>query len=364
MSSGLRKLKNQRAERRQAPPPDHPRKTYTRPPITVPLAKLAPNPHNPRQTMTEVDELAHSLRTVGQKQPVVAMTRAAYLALMPEDEAVVGDADLVVVAGSRRLAAAHHASLPELIVHVDDSPDSAALILEAAIVENMHRVDLHPLEEARSLEQLRDLLGLNQKELAERLGRTSAFISQRLSLLKLVPELQTEFLAGRVKVEQARSLARYDAADQWSQWEALINGVNGEGGAEGDSLPVARVPQPINAVNPDGTSSSPGGLEVDRHRDATQEGAEGSQPPLVQQATNGVNGEDGAAEGDNLPVARVPQPINAVNPEGESDRPRYEQLTLELTWEPEQIVDELHQRLGADKFNELATAILARATVQ
>lgn len=183
-------------------------------PYTARLEQLAHYPGNPRESLTELDELADSLRERGQIQPCAVVTRNAYLRLRPDHADRIGSAEYVVIAGNRRLAAAGAAGLAELdIVVKDHLAEQAAVLIEAALIENVQRADLKPMEEARSLKALLDVHG-SQRQVATRLGKTQAWVSQRLSLLGLVPELQEALEAGELRVEDARRLGRLTPEQQ------------------------------------------------------------------------------------------------------------------------------------------------------
>lgn len=196
-----------------------------RPPAAVALAALAHNPYNPREELTDIEETAASLRAKGQIQPVSVARRAAFLATHPGQEEALGEADYVVIDGNRRLAAAALAGLAELRIDVnDDLVSSEADTLEAALVANIHRVDVPPLDQARAIQQLLAKHG-SQGEVARRLGKTPAWVSQRLALLELRPELQEKVEAGELKVEPARRIGRMPKEQQVAAAEEAINAV-------------------------------------------------------------------------------------------------------------------------------------------
>lgn len=183
-------------------------------PCRVELSRLAHNPFNPRDELTAIEEVADSLRVRGQVQPVTVVQRAAFLQAHPGQEQQLGAAEYVVIDGNRRLAAATLAGLTELRVDVNDAlADTAADILESALVANIHRVDVPPLDQAKAIEELVRAHG-SQSAVARRLGKTPAWVSQRLALLQLVPELQALVQAGRLNVEAARRIGRLPAGEQ------------------------------------------------------------------------------------------------------------------------------------------------------
>ncbi|MEU0119410.1 ParB/RepB/Spo0J family partition protein [Streptomyces bobili] len=161
------------------------------PPAELPVDRVSLNPDNPRSTLGDLDDLAGSLKTHGQKVAITVMNRDAYLKANPSQEAnLEPDTTHVVVDGSSRLAAAREAGLPTIKVMVsDDQGGTSEELLESALVANIHRQDLEELDEARALQRLLAIHG-SQRALAKRLHRSQGWVSQRLSLLGLTPELQ------------------------------------------------------------------------------------------------------------------------------------------------------------------------------
>ncbi|MGY3676672.1 ParB/RepB/Spo0J family partition protein [Streptomyces sp. TE33382] len=197
-----------------------------RPPAAVALAQLAHNPFNPRDELTELEETAESLSSRGQLQPVAVVRRAAFLAAHPGLDEAIGEAEYVVIDGNRRLAAAGVAGLAELRIDVnDDLAASAEDMLEAALIANVHRVDVPPLNQAKTIQQLVGVHG-SQGKVAKRLGKTPAWVSQRLALLELTPELQEKVEAGELKVEPARRIGRLPKEQQAAAAAETVNAVN------------------------------------------------------------------------------------------------------------------------------------------
>lgn len=196
------------------------------PPSEVPIEALAHNPFNLREDLTELHELAMSLSARGQLQPLAVATRMAFMEAHPGNAESLGRAPYVVIDGNRRLAAAQRAGLRTMQIHVNDSlASSAADILESALIANVHRVDVAPMDQARALQQLVEVHG-SQAQVAKRLGKTPAWVSQRLTLLNLTPELQDKVETGELKVEPARRIGRLPQEDQASAAEEAVNAVN------------------------------------------------------------------------------------------------------------------------------------------
>ncbi|MFF5499828.1 ParB/RepB/Spo0J family partition protein [Streptomyces aquilus] len=177
------------------------------PPSRLPVHRISPNPENPRTTLGDLSELASSLKEHGQKQAITVMNRDAYIKANPARAGdLEADTTHVVVDGSSRLAAAREAGLTHLNVMVDDEQgEDGDAILESALVANIHRNDLDPLDEARALQRLLSIHG-SQVKLAKRLHKSQGWVSQRLALLNLSPELQA--VVGEEPVELLRSVAK------------------------------------------------------------------------------------------------------------------------------------------------------------
>jgi len=182
----------------------------------VPLGQLVANPRNPRSDVGSLEDLA----TIAERQlqPGAVVSRNAWLALWPDDAAQLGAARWVVVNGCRRLAACHHYQRAGMDVVIRDSiAHDKQSILWAAIVENIDRQDFDVLEEAHAVELLVTETG-SAAAAAERLGRSSGWVSQRRALLKLAPELQQALRAGELAVRVARSLAQVPLDKQVEAW--------------------------------------------------------------------------------------------------------------------------------------------------
>ncbi|MFE7805876.1 ParB/RepB/Spo0J family partition protein [Streptomyces sp. NPDC057430] len=196
-----------------------------RPPAAVDLASLAHNPFNPRDELTEIEETAESLRAKGQIQPVTVVRRAAFLVAHPGQEDALGDAEYVVIDGNRRLAAAHDAGLAQLRIDVNDElAASAADILESALIANIHRVDVPPLNQARAIQELLSKHG-SQEKVAKRLGKSGAWVSQRLALLELPEDLQQKVEVGELTVRDGRRIGRLPADQQHAEADLALNRV-------------------------------------------------------------------------------------------------------------------------------------------
>jgi ParB family chromosome partitioning protein len=160
----------------------------------LPVGSIDPNPRQPRQVFDEDDlaELVHSIEQVGVLQPVVV--RPA-----PGRE---GRYELIM--GERRLRAATQAGLAAIPANVRDTAEND--LLRDALLENLHRSQLNPLEEAAAYAQLLEDFGCTHEELADRIGRSRPQISNTLRLLKLPPLVQRRVAAGVLTAGHARAL--------------------------------------------------------------------------------------------------------------------------------------------------------------
>ncbi|KAF0794824.1 ParB/RepB/Spo0J family partition protein [Streptomyces sp. FR-008] len=185
------------------------------PPVKLPVGLISLNPANPRTALGDLSELGASLRDHGQKQAITIMSRVAYLEANPDHADNLDEGSkYVVIDGNSRLAAARDAGLTEIKVTVDeDLGANADEVLESALVANIHRKDLDPLDEARALQQLLQVVG-TQQALAARLHRSQGWVSQRLALLGLTPELQEKLTAGEEPAELLRQVGKKKPEEQ------------------------------------------------------------------------------------------------------------------------------------------------------
>jgi ParB family chromosome partitioning protein len=158
----------------------------------IEVSAITPNPRQPRRTFDEeaLDELAESIREVGLLQPVVV--RAA------------GPGRYELIMGERRWRASQRAGLTEIGAIVKQTQDNE--LLRDALIENLHRQQLDPLEEAAAYQQLLDDFGATHEELARKIGRSRPHISNTLRLLNLPPVVQKRVAAGVLSAGHARAL--------------------------------------------------------------------------------------------------------------------------------------------------------------
>lgn len=161
--------------------------------IEVPIDSVLSNPRQPRRLVDDalLDQLAESIREHGVLQPVL-------VAHAPEP------GRFQIIAGERRWQAAKRAGLEMLPVVVKEV--TPAQLIELALVENLQRADLNPLEEAAAYRQLIEEFGLSQAVVARRVGRSRFTVANTLRLLQLSPEVQQLVLVGRLSEGHARAL--------------------------------------------------------------------------------------------------------------------------------------------------------------
>lgn len=160
--------------------------------LDVPVEQIRPNPRQPREVFDEEDmaELVHSVREVGVLQPIVVRP--------------IDSEHFELIMGERRWRASELAgrqTVPAVVRHTSDAD-----LLRDALLENIHRSQLNPLEEAAAYQQLLDDFGISQEQLAERIGRSRPQISNTLRLMRLPAPVQRRVAAGVLSSGHARAL--------------------------------------------------------------------------------------------------------------------------------------------------------------
>jgi ParB family chromosome partitioning protein len=178
-------------------------------PTTLPLSRLQAGKYQPRTRMDEgaLQELAASIRAQGLMQPILVRG--------------VGGDKFEIIAGERRFRAARIAGLSEVPVLVKDVSDQAAAAM--ALIENIQREDLNPLEEAQGIQRLLDDFSFTHEQAAEAVGRSRSAVSNLLRLLNLAAPVQTMLLAGDLDMGHARALLAVDAASQITLANQVVN---------------------------------------------------------------------------------------------------------------------------------------------
>lgn len=168
-------------------------------PSEVDLESIVPGPMQPRTHFDEasLESLAESIRSHGVVQPLVVRRR---------------DGGYELIAGERRWRAAKLAGLARVPVVVKEVPDES--LLEIALIENIQREDLNPIEEAQAYKKLIETVGLTQEALASRVGRDHSYITNYLRLLRLPDDLQQLVREGRLSTGHARTILALSHPDQ------------------------------------------------------------------------------------------------------------------------------------------------------
>ncbi|MFF9691457.1 ParB/RepB/Spo0J family partition protein [Streptomyces sp. NPDC014623] len=185
------------------------------PPTTVYMHTVIGNPGNPRTDLDYTDEdaefreLKSSMRSVGQLQPAVAMSSAAFRRAKPEYAEALGDAEWIIILGNRRYHAAKQLGWTKFEIRVRDRLGNAEddKVDEAVIIENIHRKNIPPYKEAEFLQRMVERHG-SQEKVAERIGKSQMYVSNRLSLLNLTPELRDIVDTKQIKVKTAEQIYR------------------------------------------------------------------------------------------------------------------------------------------------------------
>lgn len=210
----------------------------------IPLDRIRPNPNQPRERFSRrsMEALTESVRAVGILQPVV---------VRPEGY------EYVLVAGERRWRAAREVGLAEIPAMIRETDEAGSLT--EALIENLQRENLNPLEEAAAFQQLDDEFGMSHAEIGKSVGRSRSSVTNTLRLLRLTPAIQKALAEGYLSAGHARALlgledtalaehlAERSRAEGWSvrQLEEAVR--VGKGMQDGEEQP-SRLPPPRPAA--------------------------------------------------------------------------------------------------------------------
>jgi len=219
----------------------------------VPITQIEPNPYQPRNRFDEesLAGLTASIRELGVLQPILVRS--------------TGTDRYALIAGERRWRAAKRAGLQFIPIIVRDVSDE--LTLQHALVENLHRDDLNPLEEAAAYQQLIEDFNMTQEAVAQRVGKSRSAVANLLRLFQLPPQVQRMIADGQVSAGHAKALlSTPDRAFQ----EALARRVVSEGLTVRDTEEAvrqrngpARPPSPASGEAPGSKLRAPGLLELE-----------------------------------------------------------------------------------------------------
>jgi ParB/RepB/Spo0J family partition protein len=181
-------------------------------PTSVRLDEVQPNPDNPRYSADdpEVRELAETLNQVGQLQAALVVSREQYLDFYPEAADTLGPERWIVAVGNRRLAATRLAGRTAFEVRVASDVRSRDAFEDMILVENIQRVDLPPLLEAERLQRRLNRPGQSMRTVGEAIGKSHAYVQQRVGLLRMIPEFQELLKQDEINVKLGRWLGTQD----------------------------------------------------------------------------------------------------------------------------------------------------------
>ena len=167
--------------------------------LRIPASLIDPNPFQPRMSFDEeaLNELAESIRTLGLIQPITVRKK--------------GDGRYQIISGERRFRACTLAGMDMIPAYIHDASDQG--MLEMAIVENIQRENLDPIEVALSFQRLMDECSLTQEQMADRVGKKRASVANQLRLLKLPAKVQHDLKVGLLSVGHAKVLLGVDNAE-------------------------------------------------------------------------------------------------------------------------------------------------------
>jgi ParB family chromosome partitioning protein len=182
-------------------------------PVILPIASLTPSPFQPRQVFDEsaIDDLASSIRECGILQPLLVRPAAGMNEIYE------------IIAGERRWRAAQRAQLHEVPVVIRDMDDKE--VLEVALVENLQRQDLNPLEEAEGYQRLQEEFNHTQEDLARVVGKSRSHVANSMRLLASPTSIKAFVEKGELSAGHARALLGVDNAEALAE-EVIAKGLN------------------------------------------------------------------------------------------------------------------------------------------
>lgn len=212
----------------------------------IPIALIVPNPRQPREVFDEepLRELAHSIREFGLMQPIVVRpigddVRAKALADARAKNPGAPQPEFEIIMGERRWRASQLAGIDAIPAIIRETSDSS--MLRDALLENIHRVQLNPLEEAAAYQQLLEEFDVTQAELADRIGRSRPAITNMIRLLQLPVDVQRRVAAGVLTAGHARALLgiKTGSADQSALADRIV----------AESLSVRATEEAVTLIN-------------------------------------------------------------------------------------------------------------------
>jgi len=208
---------------------------------SLPVSRLQPGKYQPRTQMdsNSLEELAASIRAQGLMQPIL---------VRPIDEGI-GEERFEIIAGERRWRAAQMAGLTEVPALIREIPDESALAM--ALIENIQRENLNPLEEAQGLQRLIDEFSMTHQQAADAIGRSRPAASNLLRLLQLVSPVQELLMQGAIDMGHARALLPLSGALQVQVAQRVVLKGLSVRDTERLAQHALKPPKPHEAVKPD-----------------------------------------------------------------------------------------------------------------
>jgi ParB family chromosome partitioning protein len=231
----------------------------------IPLDRIRVNPYQPRTSFPDdsLAELAASIKAQGVLQPILAREIAAD----PQ-------ADFELVAGERRLRAARLAGLREIPAVVRELTDEQTLVI--ALIENLQRENLNPVDEAKGYARLREMLSLSQEDIAQRIGKSRAGVANALRLLQLSEDALADVASGALSPGHARALLA--VADETAR-DALRQAILDKGFSVREAETMA-VCFKLNGQFPDGLEAALAQTDPDAPAPASRAPARRSEKPV------------------------------------------------------------------------------------
>jgi ParB family chromosome partitioning protein len=188
----------------EAPPPPPPAASQGSGLAMVPIEQISPNPYQPRKTFNDasIEELARSVREHGIIQPLVVTK--------------IGDNKYRLIAGERRFRAAQKAELKTVPVVIKETMADGD-VLQVALIENIQREDLNPIEEAYAYHQLHEEFQLTQEEISKRVGKERSTVANFLRLMKLPDSVKKLLASGQLSMGHARAILAVDTPKKQEQ---------------------------------------------------------------------------------------------------------------------------------------------------
>ncbi len=223
--------------------------------LELKITQVEPNKNQPRKTFDQdkLSILADSIKEHGLIQPIIVVR--------------TGDSKYTIVAGERRWRAAKKAGLPTIPAVVKDY--SSQTITEVALIENLQREDLNPIEEALGYKSLIDEYSLTQEDISKRIGKSRSAIANSLRLLSLEDELQKYLISGEISEGHARAILSLNG---FVLREFLLNRIISDGLNVRQAEKLAKDLQVVKSEKPKKKTSTAADIEIERIKNRLEQG--------------------------------------------------------------------------------------------